>query len=108
MSQPPYYNFYQQQRPYHQQHPYHQQQPFPKQHLIMQQHQIIPHQPPYLMQQQPMQQINPPPNQPHWFDQMCEVITTQQSCHEAGSLDTTPYANTGKLCSMGKLIPKVY
>lgn len=61
----------------------------------MQQHQQISQQQPYLIPQQPMQQINLPLKQPHWFDHMCEVITTQQSRHEAGSLDTPPMLTPG-------------
>ena len=41
------------------------------------------------------QQITPMPKQTHWFDQMCEVITTQQSRHEAGSLDIPPMLTLG-------------
>lgn len=58
----------------------------------MQQHQLIPLRQPYQM---PQQLINPPPKQPHWFDQMCEVITTQESIHEVGSLDTPPMLTHG-------------
>ena len=107
MSQPPYYNFnqpqsYRQQQPYqqpyqqqqYQQHSY--QQPSPQQHMMMmQQHQLLPQQQPFLMQQPSMQQTTQPSKQPHWFDQMCEVISTQQSRHEAGSLDTPPMLTPG-------------
>jgi hypothetical protein len=59
---------------------------------MMQQHQIIPQQQPYPMSQQPNQYSS---KQPHWFDRMCEVITTQQSRHEAGSLETPPMLTPG-------------
>jgi hypothetical protein len=55
---------------------------------MMQHHHPTPQQHPYFAHQPSMQQINQPLKQQHWFDQMCEVITTQQSRHEAGSLDT--------------------
>ena len=105
MSQPPQYYFsnpqqqqqqqYQQQQ-FHQQQSYQQpshfhQQPFnpQPQYLMMQQHQIIPQQQPYPMSQQNTQHVSRQAH-PHWFDRMCEVITTQQSRHEAGSLETPP------------------
>ena len=43
----------------------------------------------------PMQTVALPQKQPHWFEKMCEVITTQQSRHEAGSLDTPPMLTPG-------------
>ena len=42
-----------------------------------------------------MQTVALPQKQPHWFEKMCEVITTQQSRHEAGSLDTPPMLTPG-------------
>ena len=42
-----------------------------------------------------MQTYQLPPKQPHWFDQMCEAISSQQSRHEAGSLDTPPMLTLG-------------
>jgi cytochrome c553 len=110
MSQPPNYYFphsQQQQHQQYQQQQYHQQQlyqqpsqshvqkqPFNPLHhyLMMQQHQIIPQQQPYQMPQQNSQFSS---KQPHWFDRMCEVITTQQSRHEAGSLETPPMLTPG-------------
>jgi hypothetical protein len=59
---------------------------------MMQQHQIIPQQQPYQMSQQNNQFSS---KQPHWFHRMCEVITTQQSRHEAGSLETPPMLTPG-------------
>jgi cytochrome c553 len=59
---------------------------------MMQQHQIIPQQQPSQMSQQHNQFSS---KQPHWFDRMCEVITTQQSRHEAGSLETPPMLTPG-------------
>ena len=59
---------------------------------MMQQHQIIPQQQPHQMSQQNTQFSS---KQPHWFDRMCEVITTQQSRHEAGSLETPPMLTPG-------------
>ena len=59
---------------------------------MMQQHQLIPQQQPYPMSQPPNQYSS---KQPHWFDRMCEVITTQQSRHEAGSLETPPMLTPG-------------
>jgi cytochrome c553 len=110
MSQPPNHYFPHIQQPQHQQ----SQQP---QHQQYQQQQYLPHimnqQPPQynplnhylLMQQQfiPQQQPNQvlqqntqfSSKQPHWFDRMCEVITTQQSRHEAGSLETPPMLTPG-------------
>jgi hypothetical protein len=64
----------------------------PQQYLMMQQHQIIPQQQPHQMSQQNNQFSS---KQPHWFDRMCEVITTQQSRHEAGSLETPPMLTPG-------------
>lgn len=90
-----------QQQQHHQQQSYQQpsqshfhQQPFrpQQQYLMMQQHQIIPQQQPYPMSQHPIQYSS---KQPHWFDRLCEVITTQQSRHEAGSLDTPPMLTPG-------------
>jgi hypothetical protein len=60
--------------------------------LMMQQHQIIPQQQPYQVPQQNTQFSS---KQPHWFDRMCEVITTQESRHEAGSLETPPMLTPG-------------
>lgn len=59
---------------------------------MMQQHQIIPQQQPHQMSQHNSQFSS---KQPHWFDRMCEVITTQQSRHEAGSLETPPMLTPG-------------
>ena len=42
-----------------------------------------------------MQSYPLPAKQPHWFDQMCEAISSQQSKHEAGSLDTPPMLTPG-------------
>lgn len=47
------------------------------------------------MQPPSMSQVNKPVKETHWFDQMCEVISTQQSRHEAGSLDTPPMLTPG-------------
>ncbi|PWA97368.1 hypothetical protein CTI12_AA009420 [Artemisia annua] len=77
------YQHHQPQKSY--QHPYPHHQMFSQQHIMMHQHQQLPQHQPF-----PMQQITPPSKQTHWFDQMCEFITTQQSRHEAGSLDTPP------------------
>lgn len=62
----------------------------------MQQHQF------YLQQQYPQQQPYPPmqsiplpTKQPHWFNQMCEAITSQQSRHEAGSFYIPPMLTPG-------------
>ena len=113
MSQPPYYNFFSQQQPYPQQpqyqysqpypqqQPIYQQQPYQQHQLLMQQHQLVPtqqvplQQPYYVPPPQPMQTAALPQKQPHWFEKMCEVITTQQSRHEAGSLDTPPMLTPG-------------
>jgi cytochrome c553 len=103
MSQPPYHYFPHTQQPQHQQQQYlphtMNQQPSQKQtynplhhYLMMQQHQIIPQQQPSNVPQQTNQFSS---KQPHWFDRMCEVITTQQSRHEAGSLETPPMLTPG-------------
>ena len=34
-------------------------------------------------------------NEPSWFAKMCEALTSQQSIHEAGSLDTPPMLTPG-------------
>jgi hypothetical protein len=106
MSQPP-NNYFshsqQQQHQQYQQQQYYQQQPYqqPSQqqsfnplhhYLMMQQHQIIPQQLPHQMSQHNNQFSS---KQPHWFDRMCEVITTQQFRHEAGSLETSPMLTPG-------------
>ena len=98
MSQPPNHYFPHTQQHQHQQ--YQQQQYLP--HQLYQQpsqkqtynplHQIIPQQQPYQVPQQNTQFSS---KQPHWFDRMCEVITTQQSRHEAGSLETPPMLTPG-------------
>lgn len=110
MSEPPHYYFSHPQQQRHQQYQqqqYHQQQSYQQlsqshfhqqsfnpqqQYLMMQQHQIIPQQQPYPMSQQNNQFSS---KQPHLFDRMCEVITTQQSRHEAGSLETPPMLTPG-------------
>lgn len=103
MSQPPYYNFnhpqqhqnqqYHQQLQQYQQSPQYYQQPvYSQQHLLMQQHQMVPIHQSYPL---PQQQGQPPSKQTHWFDRMCEVISTQQSRHEAGSIDTPPMLTPG-------------
>ena len=96
MSQPPFnYNN-------HQQQPYQPQQSYQLQyqlqlshHMTMQQHHPSSQPHPYFAHQPTMQQAYLPPKQPHWFDQMHEVVTTQQSRHEAGSLDTPPMLTPG-------------
>lgn len=62
------------------------------------QHQLLMHQvqqQPYLQPQMNMQTVLTQPKQTHWFDQMCEAITSQQSRHEAGSLDIPPMLTPG-------------
>ena len=100
MSQPPYYHYYSHQ--YHQQQPqqqYQQQQhnqyPPQQQFNLMQHHQPTPSPNPYFVQHQQLSHAPQPQKPQHWFDQMCEVITTQQSRHEAGSLDTPPMLTPG-------------
>ena len=64
-----------------------------EQHQLLMHQQQFPQQQPYLPQQ--MQTYLPPTKQTHWFDQMCEAITSQQSRHEAGSLDIPPMLTPG-------------
>ena len=101
MSQPPFnYNFSHQAPQYYQQP--RQQQPYQTQyqqqlyhHMTMQQ-QHPPSQPhPYFAQQPTVHQAYLPPRQTHWFDQMCEIINTQQSRQEAGTLETPPMLTPG-------------
>lgn len=101
MSQPPYYNFnhpqqhqnqqyHQQQQQYQQSPQYYHQPVYSQQHNFMQQ--MVPIQQSYPMSPQ---QSQLPPKPTHWFDRMCEVISTQQSRHEAGSPNTPPMLTPG-------------
>lgn len=50
---------------------------------------------PYFAQQPTVHPAYLPPRQTHWFDQMREIINTQQSRQEAGTLETPPMLTPG-------------
>ena len=97
MSQPPHFNYYYQlqQHPQQQQfHPqYQQQQAFVQQHQFLSPPQVSPQQ--IMQQNQQLQNYSSYSREPHWFNKMCEAISSQQSRHEAGSQETPPMLTPG-------------